>query len=60
MESFKEGQELEFNVYGNKIKGKFLSFVSDDVIKIEVTFDSLLGASEIGCTSDINQSFLVK
>jgi len=58
MENLKKGQELEFEVYGNKIKGKYLSMIKEKVIKIEVTYDSS-GVTDIGCTANVHQSFLV-
>ena len=59
MENFKEGQELEFEVYGNQVKGKYLSMIEEKVIKIEVTYDSS-EVTEVGCTANVHQSFLVR
>jgi hypothetical protein len=59
MENFKEGQELEFDVYGTQIKGKYLSMIDEKVIKIEVTYDSS-EVTEVGCTLNVHQSFLVR
>lgn len=58
MENFEKGQELEFEIYGNQVKGKFLSFIAERVIKIEVTYDST-EVTEVGCTANVHQSFLV-
>jgi hypothetical protein len=59
MENFKEGQELEFDVYGTQVKGKYLSMIEEKIIKIEVTYDSS-EVTEVGCTSNVHQSFLVR
>ena len=58
MEKYKVGQELEFDVYGNQVKGKFISMLNDKVITIEVTYDSLEN-TEIGCTANVNESFIL-
>lgn len=59
MENFKEGQELEFDIYGTNVKGKFVSMIDEKVIKIEVTYDST-EVTEVGCTSNVHKSFLVR
>jgi len=55
---FNVGDELEFYIYGNSIKGKFLGYIEPKVIKIEVTFDSS-EVTDIGCTVNCHESFLV-
>lgn len=57
MDNIQVGQKLEFNVYGNIVKGKFLS-IENSMIEIEVTFDSL-GISIPGEIETIHKGFLV-
>jgi len=59
MENFKQGQELDFDVYGTKIKGKYLSMIKKKTMKIEVIYDSS-EVVEVGCSTNIHQSFLVQ
>ncbi len=56
--SFTEKQELEFNVNGTKVTGKYLSMIAENVIQIEVTFDES-EVTEVGCSANVHQSFLV-
>lgn len=58
MQQFEIGQELTFDVYGNIIKGTFMTIPSEKIIQIKVTFDSL-GISEIDEISEINNTFLI-
>ncbi len=59
MKRFKEGQELEFEIYGTQLKGEYLSMIEEKVIKIKVTYDSS-EVTDIGCTANVHQSFLVR
>lgn len=55
---FKVGQELSFNVYGNEVKGKYICMLNERTVNIEVTYDDL-EVTDIGCTANVNLSFLV-
>lgn len=59
MKEFTEGQELEFDVYGYKVKGTYISMIDKRVLKIKVTYDES-EVTPIGCTANVNQSFIVK
>lgn len=59
MKNFIVGQELEFDVYGTQIKGTYLEMTEEKVIKIEVTYDSS-EVTEVGCTANVHQTFLVQ
>lgn len=56
---FRQLQELEFNVNGIQLKGKYLSTIAESVIKIEVTYDES-EVTEVGATANVHQSFLVR
>lgn len=53
------GQEYEFNVYGYKLTGKYLSMIADKVVKIEVVFDET-ESTDVGCTANVDESFLIR
>lgn len=57
MKQFEEGQKLEFDVYGNIIKGKFIK-LTGNLIEIEVEYDSL-DVSEIGEKTTISSAHLI-
>lgn len=56
---FKIGDELCFNIYDDIVKGKYLSMLDDNNIKIELTYDSSEN-SDIGSTCNVHKSFLTK
>lgn len=56
---FKEGQELKFNVYGNILKGNFVSYLNEKTVTIRVTYDDY-SVTDIGCTANVDISFLEK
>ena len=53
---FQVGQEIEFNIYGNELKGKYIS-ESDRLVKIEVTYDGL-GSTEVGQICEIHKFYI--
>lgn len=54
---FKVGQILEFDIYGDKVKGKFIKFnLTNDIIYVEITEDAYF---EIGKEHWIHKSHLI-
>lgn len=53
----KVGQVLEFDIYGDKVKGKFIKFnLTNDIICVEITEDSYF---EVGTEQWIYKSHLL-
>lgn len=58
MENLTIGQEIEFDIYGTQLRGKFVSEdTTKDLIKVEVISDSN-GAAEVGQICEVHKSFL--
>ena len=57
-EEYKSGEELSFNVYGVKVKGKYLFMKDSNVIVLECISDTS-GASVQGEIIKLNKRFLV-
>lgn len=57
-DNFTIGRELAFDVYGDRIRGKFIS-IKKDVIKINVINDSS-GVTKRGEMAEIHKTFLVE
>ena len=57
MENLTVGQELEFDVYGNQVKGKFLSIPEVNVIEVEIISDSSF-VSKAGEKCRLHKSYL--
>lgn len=54
---FKVCQILEFDIYGDKVKGKFIKFnLTNDIICVEITEDSYF---EVGTEQWIHKSHLL-
>lgn len=54
---FKVGQILEFDIYGDKVKGKFIKFnLTNDIICVEITEDSYF---KVGTKQWIYKSHLI-
>ena len=55
---YQVGQEIEFDVYGNQLKGKYIS-ENGQLVKIEVTSDSI-GSAEVGQICEIHKFYIKK
>ena len=53
---YTQDQELIFDIYGFKLKGKFIS-IDNDLIKVSVMHDEA-GVDECGDITSVNKSFL--
>ncbi len=56
---FQEGQKLEFNIYGSKLIGKYISMINEEVIKVEVLSSASL-IHDLGGVASVNIAFLVE
>jgi hypothetical protein len=56
--NFKSGEELNFNIYGVRIKGKFMSMKDDNVILVSVISDTS-GVLVKGEITKLNKRFLL-
>ena len=54
---YKIGQEMEFNICGNIVKGLFKSIDDKNIISITTTYDSF-GISEVDSITSVNKAFL--
>lgn len=55
---FKEGQELEFNIYGSKLVGKYISMLNDEIVRVKVLSSAEL-VHDLGGIASVNVAFLV-
>lgn len=58
MENMKESQELEFDVYGNVVRGTYVKDDGENCVIIRVTYDDCI-ADSVGKLQTIHRTFLV-